>query len=268
MLSPTNQWAAPPGPPQTFFFEFEVTNYPDGVLFEMYQLSGNADLVLQRDLPPALAPYFAGSYRTGLHPEQIVVRTSYELPDLTGKWYLGIINNESNNVAYTLRAYQQAIAGDVLTNFTGFMVHYQTLPSPHGVMLSWHSVLGEHYVVQYSPSLANGSSWRDLALITATTPISTFEVVPLPLNNEGYWRISQVPAWYISHALLQEDILIDEGLVRLYWSVDFPNETLQWSANGLYGPWYPVGLPVTIEGNYFVVYDPLVPPAKTYRLIP
>ncbi|HEY5915274.1 MAG TPA: S8 family serine peptidase, partial [Verrucomicrobiae bacterium] len=100
----TNQFVAPPGPPRWFFFEFELTNYVDGILFELYNLTGDADLVLQRDVPPGMAPYFDGSFRAGRAPEQIVLRTGYELPDLRGRWFLGIYNNETTNVAYTLRA--------------------------------------------------------------------------------------------------------------------------------------------------------------------
>jgi len=64
------------------------------VCFELYHLSGDADLVLQREVPPGMAPYFDESFRVGRETEQIVVRTSYEVPDLRGKWYLGSITTK------------------------------------------------------------------------------------------------------------------------------------------------------------------------------
>ena len=60
--STTSPFAAPPGPPQWFFFDFHVTNSVSGILFELYNLSGDADLVLQQDVPPTMAPYFDGSF--------------------------------------------------------------------------------------------------------------------------------------------------------------------------------------------------------------
>ena len=93
-----------------------------GVLFELYNLSGDADLVLQREVPPTMAPYFDTSFFTGTAPEQIVVRTSPELPansyvpDLRGHWYLGVYNNGPVNVTYTIRA---SIAGRGGTASTG-----------------------------------------------------------------------------------------------------------------------------------------------------
>ena len=72
----TSPFAAPPGPPQRLFFDFHVSNRVDGILFELYNLSGDADLVLQRDVPPTMAPYFDGSFALDRTPEQIVVRTN------------------------------------------------------------------------------------------------------------------------------------------------------------------------------------------------
>ena len=100
VASTTDPNAAPPGPPQLLFFDFLITNSVPGVLFELYNLSGNADLVLQRDVPPTMTPYFGTSFFTGTTPEQIVLRTnsalpaSYYAPDLRGHWYLGLYNNE------------------------------------------------------------------------------------------------------------------------------------------------------------------------------
>ena len=54
-----------PGPARTaarFFFQFTITNWTAGILFELYGLSGDADLLLQRASLPTMAPYFDGSY--------------------------------------------------------------------------------------------------------------------------------------------------------------------------------------------------------------
>jgi len=48
----SNQFVAPPGPPRSFFLEYDQTNYVDAILFELYGLSGDADLVLQRGTRP------------------------------------------------------------------------------------------------------------------------------------------------------------------------------------------------------------------------
>jgi hypothetical protein len=93
---PASAFAAPPGPPRQFFFQFQVTNEVDSILFEMYNLSGDADLVVQRDLPPTMAPYYGESFRDGTNWEQVVARVSPEVPSLQGNWYVGIYNNQGS----------------------------------------------------------------------------------------------------------------------------------------------------------------------------
>ena len=55
--------------------------------------------------------------------------------------------------------------------------------------------------------------------------------------------------------------------VRLYWSANFPDVTLQY-ALFLAGPWANLNLPVNLEPPDFAVYDTIGPTNKFYRLIP
>jgi subtilisin-like proprotein convertase family protein len=262
----TNQFVAPPGPPQWFFFQFQITNYVDAVLFELYNLSGDADLVLQRDVVPGMAPYFAGSFEVGSAPEQIVLRTSADLPDLRGNWYLGIINNESTNVTYTLRAVVESNL--MLLSAQSLQAQLSRMRTPPGgLLLQWNSVVGEAYEVQFTPTM-NPPVWADTgAPVQATTPLTTF-LVPLPPGGFGFYRVVQVPQNYLPQAQLFINLWTN-NLVRLFWSTNFPNETLQYTTNSpAIGPWANVNRPVTIEINVFVVYDMLTPKPKFYRLIP
>jgi len=258
----SNLFAAPPGPPRTFYFEFDILEDVSGVLFELYNLSGDADLVLERDIVPTMAPYFDGSYQLGTDPEQIVVRPSYELPSLRGRWFLGVFNNEATNVGYTIRA--------VLPNGAGLLVSGQPLQltiarlqPPHGVLLSWNGVMGERYLVQHTDSLRSPINWTTIGVVVATTPCPTFEV---PAGGFGFYRIVQtVSAGPIGPTLTVQ--LVPGGRVRLSWSILFPGYTLQ-EKNGFGGAWVYAGLPVTVEGLEFVAYDTLAAGPKFYRLAP
>ena len=57
------------------------------------------------------------------------------------------------------------------------------------------------------------------------------------------------------------------NLIRISWSTNFPNQTLQASVSPA-GPWVNVNRPVFVEGNVFVVYDPVGTLPRYYRLIP
>ena len=104
-----NPFVAPPGPPQSFFFDFLLIPQAPGVLFELYNLSGNADLVLQQDVPPTMPPYFFKSDFEGTTPQQIVLRPTPDSPPAsmcpicaaTGIW---ASITTTNILTYTIRA--------------------------------------------------------------------------------------------------------------------------------------------------------------------
>jgi subtilisin-like proprotein convertase family protein len=268
--SVASSFAAPPGPPQRLFYDFVITNSVSGVLFEMYNLSGDADLVLQRGEPPDRAPYFEGSFFTGTAPEQIVLRPNADVPDLRGVWYLGVYNNERTNVAYTLRAVLPDANG-LLVSAQPLRVGLSVLPPPHGLLLSWNSVIGERYIIQFSASLGSSTTWTNLGSVVATTPLTTFEVVPIPPGG-GFFRVVQVFSFQPTLTIQ----LWPTNLVRIAWSVGFPGYTLQSKGGLVGGTWVnvtsgnsaiPPATGIFTIGAEYVVFDPLGPVPKFYRLI-
>ena len=276
VASTNSPFAAPPGPPQWTFFEFLILPLPSpsGVLFELYNLSGDADLVLQQDVPPTMAPYFATSSFEGTTPEQIVLRTDASqpatvyVPDLRGLWYLGVYNNQTNNVAYTIRA-TLPDSDRLLTSATPpHVVSLAYMAPPHGLLISWNSVVGERYFVQYSADFA---TWVNVGSVVATTPLTTFELLPVPPSGGGY-RILQV---YSFQPILHIE-QVPTNSVRLWWSTAYQGYTLEY-VNNILGIWtnltttppspYPAYPPAVQEGLQWAAYDTAtnaVP--KFYRL--
>jgi subtilisin-like proprotein convertase family protein len=260
---PGSLFAAPPGPPQRFFFDFFISSPISGVLFELYNLSGDADLVLQREVPPAMAPYFDGSFAVGSTPEQIVVRASAEVPDLRGHWYLGVYNNEKVNVAYTLRAALPDTNG-LLVSAQKLQMTLTTLSPPHGLLLSWNSVEGEGYFVQYTASNTVPITWTNIGFVTATTPLTTFEVLPVPSGAAYYQIVQAIPARPSSLPTLHIQLWATNQ-VRISWSTAYAGYTLQ-SKSSLSGTWLPAGLTVNVEGAEYAAYDTIGSGPKYYRL--
>jgi hypothetical protein len=258
-----SQFAAPPGPPRRIFFDFIISNSVPGVLFELYNLTGDADLVLQRVVPPTMAPYFDGSFAVGTSPEQIVVRTDADVPDLRGHWYLGVYNNELTNVAYTVRAVLPDKDGLLVSGLPLRSPAITSLNPPHGLLLSWSSIVGESYYVQYMASPTN--AYVNIGFVTATTPLTTFEVLPVPTGSPFY-QIVQV---FSIRPTLNIQLWTGDQ-VRLSWSTAYPGYTLQYKL-GLFGTWSNVTFPpatgVFTIGSEFVVFDPLGSVSKYYRLI-
>ena len=185
----------PPGPDLNLFFEFDITNSPTAALFELYNLNGNVDLDLQSNSLPFAPPFFASSTNPGTNREEIVIRTN--TPDLggsvNGTWFLGVPNNDTSNVTFTIRAV-------VATNgmlISGVPINTGvTAPGPgstNGPTLTWPTVPGEMYEVQETPTLFP-TAWVTIVTITATGPTTIF-TIPTPVTGipAQFYRIVQIP---------------------------------------------------------------------------
>ena len=105
-------WTAGPGAALTNFFSFvvtntvtsTVTNLVQGVRFELYNLTGNGDLIVQTNALPLSPPFFETSQNPGQIPEQMLIFTNREMTNMAANWYLGVPNNEITNISYTILA--------------------------------------------------------------------------------------------------------------------------------------------------------------------
>jgi subtilisin-like proprotein convertase family protein len=96
----------------TNFFSFQVTNpvvngvtnYVSGLRFEVYDLNGNGDLTVQTNVPPFAPPFYQLSAQPGTVPEYIQVQTNSTLTNLAATWFLGVPNNETNPINFTIVA--------------------------------------------------------------------------------------------------------------------------------------------------------------------
>jgi hypothetical protein len=236
----------------------------NSILFELYGMSGNADLVLQRDLPPTQAPYLRGSFREDRTPEQIVVRPDIENRDLRGQWYLGIYNRETTNLTYTVRAAVPDTNGMLMSGQPVQAVVARMAP-PAGLRVRWNAVEGEAYVVEFSPRIIN-PTWTAISPpIIATSPFPAIEV-PVQGTGSGFYRV--VPIARASVPAVPLDIqLVSPTMIRLAWPVNYIGYRLQYCLN-LSFLWIDSTLPITIEGNEFVAYDTIGLVPTLYRVSP
>jgi subtilisin-like proprotein convertase family protein len=94
------------------YYQFRVSTNATSAAFELFNLSGNVDLVIRRSLPvpnplPTLHPlrHDYASQNPGTLPELIdVTMVSQPVPLEPGIWFLGVFNRGTNAVTYTVRA--------------------------------------------------------------------------------------------------------------------------------------------------------------------
>ena len=191
----------PPGPALNSFFSFTMTNSPGAALFELYSLNGNVDLTLAEgpgNYPygPPGTNYFAESANPGTNNEQILLRTNTALngvitTNLNNVWYLGVPNNETFNVTFTIMA--EETTNGLLTN--GYPTTVGIQNSTNGLTFTWPTIPGQTYDLESTTNLISGTNWIVVATISNAPPylgsyLDTNSVNGIPFM---FYRIVQVP---------------------------------------------------------------------------
>jgi hypothetical protein len=174
----------------TNYFSFDITQTNAAVLFELYNLSGNGDLMAQESNLPVTLPYFA-STNSSTNYEQIVIRTNTGPANLNAiSWFLGVPNRDSVPVSYTIRAI-------IPTNgilISGLPLNLAGARSGTNVLLAWGpTVDGEKYEVRTNGTLSvNGWGVLTNFVITGTSASFTDPIPPGSLSSLFY-QVVQVP---------------------------------------------------------------------------
>ncbi|HWY74666.1 MAG TPA: LamG-like jellyroll fold domain-containing protein, partial [Verrucomicrobiae bacterium] len=186
---------AAPGLVPTNFFRFVINQTNAAALFELYSLSGNVDLELQRGSLPYAQPFFAGSFNPGTNSEQIVIRTNLLGTNINDNWFLAVPDQDPTNVNYTIRAVVST-NGLLISGIPIKLTLFQTSYGETNVLtLNWPSVLGETYEVESSTNLVN---WSVVTTITNSPgPLSTYAFPSNITINSAPWmffRVIQLPS--------------------------------------------------------------------------
>jgi subtilisin-like proprotein convertase family protein len=88
----------------TNFFRFVPDPTNAVVQFDLYNLSGPAELVVDLTNRPTSSSYLLHDFCSPEAPARIVVRTNALLPALDGEWYLAVINRGTNPLDFTICA--------------------------------------------------------------------------------------------------------------------------------------------------------------------
>lgn len=186
----------PAGVSLTNFFRFTIDGDEDAVLFEVYGLADDVDLVVRRDALPSIISYDYSGFEAGTTSEFILIRTNDTVPSLNGEWYLGVPNNAFVREDFFVRA---AVPVDgILTSgepprlgdFEIVQVDDENL-----LRFTFNAVPGENYEIESTTDLNPVIVWTLVDTITAVGRTVTFTnpvpVTPPPPNK--FFRVEQVP---------------------------------------------------------------------------
>jgi hypothetical protein len=151
------------------YYKVRISDTAIEASFELTDLTGDADLYIRKatdsvtPLPTILEFDWAG-IQSGTTDELIHV-TDQSFPPLeSGLWYIGVLNNETQPVTYTLTV------NEVLPAPVGGNLATPTITGGDTAVLSWSSNPGEIYVLESSADL---SEWATVQIIMATSGTTT-----------------------------------------------------------------------------------------------
>lgn len=172
----------------TNYFSFDITNTNAAVLFELYNLTGNGDLLVKESNLPITLPYFK-STNSGTNYEQIVIRTNSSVPSLNAiSWFIGVPNRGSNPISYTVRAALQT-NGLLLS---GVPLDQSVSISGSVVQINWSpAVDGEKYEVRTNGSLG-AANWGAMTGIVVSGTSGNFST-SMGTSSILFYNVVQVP---------------------------------------------------------------------------
>jgi len=178
------------GSAMTNFFAFDVTQTNSAALFELYNLSDDADLLLNYNDLPTQTLWVAEQLGSPLVPAQIVIRTNSGFPLINGRWYLAVDNIRNVNLSFTVRATDTSTNGMLISGLPLTVVFNPGTPPYTSVDFGWNSVVGETYSVETSTDLV---TWTQVAIITASNVVTAYSDPIDPAQPALFYRVRQIP---------------------------------------------------------------------------
>lgn len=182
------------GGPSVLEFRFPNPGPVSAIAFEIYELDGEADLLVTPDAPVPVALTSFANTRPGTDSELVVVREGVEAPTLARDWYLRVTLPSTNATTFLVRV-------NVETN--GLITVGQPLVvvpvvGTNGVVssLQWNAIPGEQYRVDSTADLVDpGASivWTPVSTHTATSYLITVPIPDTPADAVRYYRVVQIP---------------------------------------------------------------------------
>jgi hypothetical protein len=165
------------------YFSYNVSSNSDQVTFQLLSLSGDVDLVARLGLPfPDPTSYDYGSFNAGTNDEEILVTTNSDPVVLTpGMWFLGVFNNDTTNVTYTILATENILTP---TNPPGTNVDIIDVDwTTNSLCLTWNSEIGSTYWVEGKPSVID-TNWNVVSPFIVATNTTTQYCITIPSVND------------------------------------------------------------------------------------
>jgi subtilisin-like proprotein convertase family protein len=176
------------------FYRFTIPSGTSRALFELYDLSADADLLLRKVDLPSAADNDAISSTADSGSERIVIPLGGDGSDISGVWYLAVQNQTAGKADFKIRATVPVAVDGGSMLISGEPIEVGTAPivsATENPTINFAGVQGEKYVIEVSDDLI---SWTVLTEITISdSTASVVDPTPYIQQTKRFYRIRQVP---------------------------------------------------------------------------
>ncbi len=176
------------------FFKFTIPATANRALFELYDLTADADLLLRKGDLPSASLFDAASSTEGAASEKIVVPLAGVGADIAGDWYVAVRNRSAGKASFKVRATVPAIVEGGSMLISGDPIELETAPivsATENPTLNFPTIRGEKYVVEISDNLIDWTVLTEIVVTDSNT--SVVDPTPFLTQTRRFYRIRQVP---------------------------------------------------------------------------
>jgi subtilisin-like proprotein convertase family protein len=171
----------------TNYFVFKVFDPVPGIKFELYNLTGDAALLIGYNVVPDERAYFLSNSASPTSPLTLEIYTNgaANLPELTGDWVLAVVNEHpTNSLSFSLRA--SLIAGTNQPPGTNTVINPEITVNGTNLCFSWPSTAGLQYELQGVTTVTDTNWVTVYGPVTATNTLMNY-CVGLP-SSYSFFR--------------------------------------------------------------------------------
>ena len=172
------------------YYKFSLLGDVGAVMFEIYNLTGPADLVVSPDVFPSVGTLQFSDIQPGTNSEQVIILAA-DIDYLSRDWYLRVSVPAGSNTTYAVRATTDR-SGLLVS---GIPITVTVSDTATNLVLNWGGVPGQYYQLDTTLGLVPPVVWTPVQTNQAATRLIQISLpLPDPAEEQRFFQVEQIPS--------------------------------------------------------------------------
>ena len=172
------------------YYKFSLLGDVGAVMFEIFNLTGPADLVASPDVFPSVGSLQFSDIQPGTNSEQVIVLAT-DIDYLSRDWYLRVTVPAGSNTTYAVRATTDR-SGLLIS---GVPITVTVNETTTNLVLNWGGVPGQFYQLDTTLDLVPPVTWTPVLTNQAASRLIQISLPPPdPAEEQRFYQVEQITA--------------------------------------------------------------------------